>query len=258
MTLGTDSAGLLQRFKSLIPYGWFDDAAPLRDVVFGGLSDGLAWNYNQIMAVKAQTRRATSRGWMLDLYGWDFLGSRVLRRDGEGDPAWSARIQKEIFRPRVTRQSISDALTDLTGRTPVILEPWNANDCGAYDLGGIAYAGSDFVASAAAGYDLGGALDTGLTGYDLQIGATGNTSAGMGAWGSLEVPYQMFVTAFRPLGAGIQNASGTDVGSDGYDIGVFRYTDETEVTSPVSDDEIYAAVAATEPAGVIAWTAISD
>lgn len=249
---------MLRRLRTLIPNGWFGDVAPIRDIVLGGVADALTWVRAQGQVVRAGTRRAGTTGWLLDTDAFGFFGSAFLRRPNESDDAWRKRYTDEIFRLRVTRAAIDKALFDLTGRHPIIVEPWNANDCGAYDIGALGYAGSDFAPVQAAGYDVTGAYDIGVTSYDPLSGPSGRSYPGLGCWGSLELPYQLFVTAFRPLGGGIPNASGTDTGVQSYDTGTFRYTDQSEVRSTVSDAEILACVARTAAAGVIAWTAISN
>lgn len=253
-----NAAEMLRRLKSAIPNGWFADVAPMRDVVFGGLADALAWVYAQAQVVRAGTRRSGTLGWLLDVDAFGFFGAAFLRRASETDGAWRKRYTDEIFRPRVTRAAIDKALTDLTGRHPIIVETWNAGDCGAYDLGGLGYAGSDYAPAPAGGFDVAGAYDIGVTSYDPLSGPSGNSYPGLGCWGSLEIPYQFFVTARRPMGGDIPNASGTDTGVMGYDIGAFRYTDPSELQVAVSDAEILACVARTQAAGVIPWTAITN
>lgn len=256
MTTG-DQDDIVARITRELPKRWFADAPPVLSGVLAAFGQVGATCYALVQFARAQMRLGTMSGGWLDLFALDYFGSRFPRR-ARDDDAFRAAIGAELLRERATRAGISRALEDLTGTPPTIIEPWNAADCGAYDLGGIAYAGSDFVPSEAGGYDLGAAYDIGTTSYDALTGATGNTSPGMGCWGSLEVPYQLFVTAYRLAGGGIPGASGTDTGGQGYDIGAFAYVDESEVATRVSDDEILAAVAATQPAGVIAWTAIED
>jgi hypothetical protein len=46
-----------------------------------------------------------------------------MRKAGECDATYDARVKKEILRERVTRSGMIKALTDLTGNAPLILEP---------------------------------------------------------------------------------------------------------------------------------------
>lgn len=218
--IGSDD--MLARLKSLVPGGWFASAlAPVRDAVFGGLADSLAKAHALLFVVKQQTRIATAYGWFLDLIAWDFFGSRFLRLKSETDDSWRTRIIKEILRPRQTRAAIAQALFDLTGRQPKIFEFWNPYDCGGYDIGTLAY-------------------DT------------------AGCYGDLSLNNQIFVTAYRPAGEGVPYVSGYDSGASGYDVGDNEYVDLSWITAPVTDADIYAAVAGTVAAGVTGWTAIQS
>jgi hypothetical protein len=217
-----NSDDMLSRLKSLVPGGWFASAlAPVRDAVFGGLADALANTHALLFSVKLQTRIATASGWFLDLIAWDFFGSRFLRFTAESDTAWRSRIIKEILRPRQTRAAIAQALFDLTGRQPKIIELWNPYDCGGYDIGTLAY-------------------DT------------------AGCYGDLSRNNQIFVTAYRPSGEGVPYVTGYDDGAGGYDVGSNEYIDMSWVAAQVTDAEIYATVANTVAAGVTGWTAIQS
>jgi hypothetical protein len=214
-----DSPDMLARLKSLVPSGWFSwSLAPIRDVVFGGLADTLAKSYSLLSSVKAQTRIATASGWFLDLIAWDYFGARFVRRSGESDASFKPRVIEEILRPRQTRAAIIEALVDLTGRTPLIFEPWNPQDCGGYGLS--------------------------VMGYGMA-----------GCYGSLALNDQIFVTALRPAGLGIPNVGAYGEGPSGYGV-AGEYVDESQVTGPVTDADIYATVAATVAAGVTGWTDI--
>jgi hypothetical protein len=216
-----DSPDMLERLKSLIPGGWFASSlAPLRDAVFGGLSDALSNSYALLVAVKAQTRIATASGWFLDIIAWDFFGPRFLRLKAESDTSWRTRIIKEILRPRQTKAAIEQAVFDLTGRQPNVLEFWNPNDAGAYDVGTLAYDVSGFY------------------------GDLANN--------------QIWVTAYRPAGEGVPTVAGYDTGAGGYDVGALEYIDMDWVAAQVTDADIYAAVASTVAAGVTGWTAIES
>jgi hypothetical protein len=225
--------------------------------VFGGIGDSLAWLYAQQQTVKAGTRRSRTLSYLLDIDAYGFFGDWFLRRNGEADAAWRKRYTDEIFRPRVTRPAIGKALYDLTSYQPKIVELFSANDCGAYDGAGLAYAGSSLVVGTVGGLNQSLGYDAGPAPYDQAFGPSSTTSRGAGMLGDL-APYQLFVTAYRPAGGGIPNATGMDV-MGGYDTGVgLRYVEDSEYTAPVSDDEIYACVARSAAAGVIAWTAIQN
>jgi len=210
-----DSNDMLGRLKSLLPW-WFGFIAPIRDAVLGGIADTFSWQYGFTKTVRLQTRISTATGYFLDLIGFDFFGLRFQRRTGESDDLWRARIAPEIRRERATRAGIVQALVDLTGRAPIVVEPANPSDTAAY--GANAYYGQ------------------------------------AGSYGSLLLRNQIFVTAFRPLGAGIANVAG--YGAAYYDIGTGSYIDLSEVAGPVTDADIYSAVASTVAAGVTGWVDI--
>jgi hypothetical protein len=248
---------VLRRLRSLFPRRWSGDDAPTRDALFGGIGDSLSWLYRQQQTVKSGTRRVGTEGYLLDIDAYGFFGDSFLRRVDETDDSWRKRYTDEVFRPRVTRVAIDKALFDLTGYHPKIVELFSANDCGAYDSGPLAYAGSSLVSGSVGGSDQLLGYDTAPFPYDQTYGPSSTASSGLGMWGDL-TPYQLFVTAYRPAGGGIPNASGMDV-MGAYDLGLgMRYVEDSEYVAPVSDDEIYACVARTAAAGVTAWTAIQN
>jgi hypothetical protein len=211
-----DKNDMLARLKSLLPGGWFADVAPIRDVVLGGIADSLAWIYGLILYAKLQTRLATATAPFIDIASLDFFGNALPRRSGENDASFSARIRAEVTRERQTRNAIVTAVTNLTGRSPIVIEPANPMDTAVYGIG--SYYGQS------------------------------------GLYGSLLLRNQVFVTAFRPLGAGIANVRG--YGSGFYGAPVSRYVDQTEIQGPVLDADISATIARTIAAGVTAWAQI--
>jgi hypothetical protein len=163
---------------------------------------------------------ATASGIFLDIASQDYLGGSLPRRAGEADAAYGARLRNNLLGPRATRASLVQAVTDLTGRAPSVLEPLNASDTG---------------------------------GYNVNLGY--NTAGG---YGSMNLPYQFFVKAYRPNNTPISNAGGYNDGPGGYAHAPMFYADLTEFAGTVSDAEIYAAVAAVLPTSSIAWTHISN
>ena len=280
------SADMLRRLKSLVPNGWFGDAAPLRDVVLGGLSDVLAWIRTQGQVVRAGTRRIGTTGWLLDIDAYGFFGDSFVRRAGELDDAWRTRYAREIFRPRVTRAGISLALTDLTGKAPAFIELWNTADCGAYNTGRLAYAGDTGPLPASSGYGAGpGGYNTGRLAYYLRR-VPRQTGTGAGCYGTYSRKYQFIVLPHRGTPK-IANATGLGAYNSGrfaygggtagtptfrgwggagayYNAGTFTYQQvgrsypkatgvgayAANVTGSITDDEIEAVVAATKAAGV--------
>ena len=217
--IGT-AADMLARLRQLLPLRWFPDTAPVLSALLAGLSDGWAWLYVMLGYVKAQTRIATATDSFLDLIARDFFAGGLPRRFGEADAAYRARIRHELLRPRATRAALVAELTALTGRAPVVFEPARPADTGAY-------------------------------GMALGYGACGG-------WGSLLLPFQVFVTAFRARGSGVPLAGGWGSGAGGFGGGALQYVSLAMVQSQVTDTDIAAAIAGTMPVAVTAWTRISN
>ena len=186
-----DQADVLGRLLAVLP-PWFPaGAAPVLETVLQGPAWLLSQMYGLIGFARAQTRISTASGGWLDLIAYDFFGRTLLRGAGELDPAFAARIKANLLQPAATRPALIAALVRLTGRTPVVVDPWRPGDIGAYGYGGLGYG----VA---------------------------------GCYGSLAMPMQSFVVAYRPAG---------DV---------------------IADAAIYGLIANTIPAGATGWSELSN
>jgi hypothetical protein len=170
-----DAADMASRLLRVLPNNWFNSTAPLLNAIMLGLGNGWAAIYTLIGVVRSQARMITASGDFLDMAAADFFGGGLPRWPDESDAAYLIRIQQELLRPRGTRAALSLALTELTGKAPVIFEPALTSDTGGYRLGGV-------------GYCVGG------------------------GYGNLELPFQAFVTAFMPSGGGIPQLAGYDTG----------------------------------------------
>ena len=221
-----DQSDILGRLRSVLPARWFPDGAPVLDALLGGLASGWSSVYQQLQYVRAQTRIATATDIWLDVVAQDYFGSRLTRRAGQVDPVFRATIQRELFRERGTRAAIVSVVQDLTGRPPQIFEPARPGDTGGY-------------ASSAGG--------GGGAGYGCA-----------GGWGSLTLPFQCFVTAYRPISAGIAMISGWSSNGGAYGQGAIEYASLTMVQAQVTDADIYNAVAGVLPVTTIGWTRITD
>lgn len=208
-----DQADFVARLGAVLPRNWFADATPVLDSVLAGL--GAAWGgtYGLLRFAGAQARTGTASGAFLDLIADDFFGAGLARFSGEADTVFRGRLQRDILRARGTRQALLDALQDLTGRAAVVFEPARAGDTGGYSTGALAYGSA-------------------------------------GAYGSLSLPFQCFVTAHRPLGVGIPLIGG--YGSPG----PLVYASLAWIAVEVSDADILATVAGVMPVGSLAWTRI--
>jgi len=210
---------MLARLKAVLPLHWFPDATPVLDGLLAGLASAWSWLYGLLAYVRAQTRIATATDVFLDIIAQDFFGGRLARRTGQSDTAFRQRIRIELLRERGTRAAIVSVLTDLTGRAPTIFEPARTTDTGGY-------------------------------GVAVAYGAAGR-------WGSLLLPFQCFVTAYRPTGAGIAEVAGYGAVTGGYGAGAIEYADLAMVQGQVTDSDIYQAVAGVLPVATIAWTTIT-
>lgn len=248
-----DSNDMISRLTRLLPKGWWNDGsfnaadASFITSIKGGLADGLAWIYSLLLYIKNQTRLTTSTDFFIDLSAFDFFGLRIKRKPGQSDQSLIATIKKEIFRERVTRHGIEQAVEDLTQTEVTIFEPKNPQDSGGW--------GVDFAFDAA------------------------------GAWGA-DLPFTMFITAVEPVGAGIPDLAGfdsasggwggsmgtgaafssgfssgfgpfgmSDVGEDGTG-GAFALADPSLIQGIVTNQDIYNTIEATRAAGVTCWVNI--
>ena len=221
-----DKNDMLGRIKAVLPARWFADETPLLDGLASGLAEAGAWLHGLLANVKLQARLLTATGGFLDMAAQDFFGARVSRRLGQGDTAFRARIQAELLRERGTRGAVIAVLTDLTGRAPVVFEPARPADTRAYGK--------------ACGYGV------------------------AGGWGSLMLPFQSFVTAYRAQGQGIAAVAGWHAGvapgssPGGWGRGAIEYATLDMLSGEITDADINAAIAGVLPVSAIAWTRISD
>jgi hypothetical protein len=210
-----DQADIVTRLKATLPTRWFPDTTPVLDAVLAGLAKAWAALYTLLAEVRLQSRITTATGRFLDGAAADFFGTRLPRRLTETDDAFRTRIKTALLRDHVTRGALSTALQDLTGRTPVIFEPARITDTGAYN--------------------------TSTSGYGVA-----------GAWGSLALPFQVFVTAYRPRGTGIANIAGYGTG------GPIARASLSQISGTATDSDIMTAITSVLPAASIAWTRITN
>jgi hypothetical protein len=216
-----DVNDMLSRIKSVLPARWFGDTTPVLDALMSGLAWAWSGLYAQLGFTKTQSRLATATGVFLDIASVDYFGPTLPRRTAESDNMFSQRIRANLIAPRATRAGVALALINETGRAPVIFEPLNATDTGGYN--------------------------TGFLGYSVS-----------GGYGSFSVPFQFFIKAYRPNASPVANAGGYNEGPGGYDDGPMFYANLADVSGPVTDADIYAAVTAVLPAATTAWMNISN
>lgn len=221
-----DTQDLTARIRAVLPQSWFGDSTPILDALIGGIAEAWSWLYGLLTYVTQQTRISTASDVWLDIIAQDFFGGNISRRAGEGDASLRLRIQMEMFRERATRNAVEQVLIDLTQRAPVIFEPARPVDTGAYGT--------------VAGSPMG-----------LAYGV-------VGGWGSLALPFQCFITAYRPTGSGIATVAGWGSPAGAYGVGAIEYATADMVAGQVTDGEIAQAVASVTPTATTSWLRISS
>jgi hypothetical protein len=110
-------------FKYCAP--WFSqDKNPILDALLSGAAYLGYKIYALLIISKNQLRIPTSTGDFLDLTAQDFFGYILTRCPSEIDSDFLLDIQKLMFAPRITRKNLMNRLIDLTGRTPIIYQPF--------------------------------------------------------------------------------------------------------------------------------------
>lgn len=210
-----DQPDIITRLKAVLPTRWFPDETPVLDTVLAGLGTAWASLYTLLASVQLQSRIASATGMFLDGASTDFFGDRLARRTGELDSLFRQRIQLELVREHATRAAVASVVTDLTGRAPEIFEPARVSDTGGYATPVFAYGAA-------------------------------------GAWGNLDLPFQVFVTARRAQGTGIANLAGYGTP------GPLARASLASATGQVTDADIYAAIGSVLPTATRAWTRITN
>lgn len=212
---------MFQRIKALIP-NWFSDSTPVLNALLQGFAYAKSFVYSLTIYASLQTRIKTATDGWLDMIAADFFGTSLQRKSNQSDASFRNQIIINMFRERGTRAAIIKVLTDLTGRAPAIFEPRRP-------------------------------ADTGALGSNLALGMAGGV-------GSLLLPYQAFVTAYRPLTVGIPYVPGLGTAPFGLGItaGGAVIPSFSQIQGAVTDADIYAAIDSVNPAGTIAWTRITN
>jgi hypothetical protein len=216
---------ILQRIKATLPAGWFGEDTPTLDSILNAVAAGWVGLLGLLDYLTMQTRIGTAFDSWLDLVATDFFGSRVRRRLQEPDVSFRQRIRAELLRDRCTRAAIYDTLLELSGRPPIIFEPTNPQDTGCYSTWGT--------------------IGPGCFGYSIA-----------GGWGSLNLPFQAFITAYRPALPGIAMINGWGGSIGGFGVGLSSYTSASTNSSWAEDAEIYETTSRTAAVCSIMWMSI--
>lgn len=231
---------MVRRLKAALVTRWFANAAagtPTATPILDGLLNGpgwmWSWLYSLLQYVAQQRRISTASGINLDQIALDFFGSTIQRFTNESDTAFAARIKANLLAPKGTRQAVIDALTTLTGFAPTVFEPALTSDTGGY-------------------------------GYQGMTKGTGLGYGVAGGYGSLLLPFQAFITAYRPVSQGIAGSQGyyslstRGPAIGGYGVGAIQYGSLLQLAGTVTDADIYATIANVAPEATILWTAITN
>lgn len=216
-----DQQDIIRRIKATLP-NWFTDSTPYLDGLLAGFASVWSFIYSLYSYAALQTRiRTASDGW-LDMIAADFFGTAVTRKPGQSDASFLNAIIINMFRERGTHSAVIKILVALTGRAPTIYEPQNPGDTGAYRAPN--------------------------SGYGVA-----------GAYGSLLLPAQAFVVAYRPMTSGIPYVAGYGSSPAGYGVpSRGEYASMSMVQGAVTDADIYAAIDSVKCEGTIVWTTIKS
>lgn len=228
--MNVKQSDIVERLKTVLPTRWFGEVTPVLDTILNGLAAGWEYLFALLQYVRNQTRLSTATDIWLDLIAHDYFGNDLVRRTGQSDGAFRQSILSELLRPRGTRHAITDVVSQATGRLPIVFEPANTADTGGY--------GS----------------------YDMTISPIGGGVGygDSGGWGNLSLPYQSFITVFRPIGNGVANISGWGLHDGGYGSGCLQYADMDMIQGHLSDYDILETIRRTSPVGIVNWTRIAS
>lgn len=216
-----DQADIFKRIKALLPR-WFGDTTPVIDSLLQGLAWAGSLAYALIAYARLQTRILTATDGWLDMIAADVFGAALLRLTSQTDTSFRGRIIINLFRERATRGGIIRVLQDLTGRTPKVFELLRPIDTGCY--------GGPTI------------------GYGLA-----------GGYGSILLPFQALVVAYRATGSGIPLVAGYGISTGGYgQASRADYAALSMITGAVTDADIYSAVDNVRPAATTIWVRIDS
>lgn len=128
----------MDRLLATYPKPWTSDQARQPGGVLYSLLDSLfaydlVFILNGLIYVQQSTRIKTAVNGALDIISEDYFGNGLPRLNGESDSQFRARILAALLQPRVTRQAIYNAILQLVGLPPRMIEPWIPGDTCAWD-----------------------------------------------------------------------------------------------------------------------------
>jgi hypothetical protein len=223
-----DLSDFLSRLWAVLPKRWFAEQSPNLEALLTGIATPWVWLYNLIIYVTAQTRLATASDEWLDLIAVDYFGDQLRRKTNEEDFSYRDRVQAALLQEAATRSAVEAELQDLIGTQPAVFEPANCMDTGSY----------------------GASADT------ANMPCTGMAYGQAGGWGSLQLPFQFFVTATRPPTPGVGMIAGYGTSNGGYGEGASSYVDLSLLPGHVTDADVRAMLCRLLPVNAVAWLRI--
>jgi hypothetical protein len=223
-----DLSDFVSRLWAVLPKRWFAEQSPNLEALLTGIATPWVWLYNLVIYVITQTRLATATNEWLDLIAADYFGSKLSRKANEADFSYRSRIRAALLQEAATRSAVTAGLDSLTGTPPIIFEPANCMDTGSYGV-------------------LAGTPD--MPGTGLAYGRAGG-------WGSLQLPFQFFITATRPATPGVGMLAGYGTSPGGYGEGTISYVDLSLLPGHVTDADIQATLCGLLPVNAVAWLRI--
>jgi hypothetical protein len=215
-----DNNDQFRRLKRLLPQSWFGDNSTVIDAILSGFSSVNASLYALLAYAKLQIRINTASDGWLDMIAYDFFGNNLPRKPGQSDDSYRAWIKVNLFREKATRLAIILVVRELTGRDPLIIEPGNPVDTGAYNCPN--------------------------SGYGMA-----------GSYGSLSMPYEAFVTVYRSVSDGVSDIAGYSISTAGYSIASRgAWASRKMADGQLSDADIYAAIDSVKMCGTRVWVRI--
>lgn len=214
-----DQNDIFNRLKdNLVP--WFGQDTPNLDALLQGTAKTDSTIYSLIDYANQQTRIKTATGDALDFISLDYFNGSLPRHPGENDASFRNRILASLVQERATRKGMITVLTNLTGRTPIVIEGFYSYGIGAYDQ-------SLF--------------------YDVGYG-----------YGWLQ-PYTAIIYAFRPQPQGFMGVGAYDISGFGYDFYFNNsYVSINDEIIFVTDQDIINAIEATKCFGTYMYVSIFD
>jgi hypothetical protein len=223
-----DLADIVARLRAVLPKRWFAEQSPNLSAILRCVATPWAWLYSSIAVVIAQTRINTATDDWLDLISHDYFGDLLNRDRDELDSSYRVRVKAALLRDAATRSAVTLGLENLTGSSPFLFEPARCLDTGSY-----------------------GSLTGGTT-----VPWSGLAYGRAGGWGSLMLPFQIFVTAIRPPTPGIGMMAGYGTPNAGYGEGPISYVGLSTLPGHVTDQNIQATLISLLPVNAIAWLRI--